>query len=168
MSEGIRGNGPPRPQPSSPQARLERASTGEVGEAHAELVHEASSGEAHPPLDVFEGGAPKAQVKQELQSIASQRALSGVQFSDQELQKLAGQLIVVFRRNPKATTRAARAKLATRAILRGSGSGRLAKLLGKLDEQEAEEMEGDIASMIAESPRLGEWLDSISEEAGRT
>lgn len=168
MSDGIRGNGPPRPPVATTPKALERAAASEVSEARHEAVHEAGA-EAPHPLDTFEasGAGPRPQLKQELQAVTAQRQLMGVQFSDQELQKLASQLVLVFKRNPKATSRAARAKLATRAILRGSGAPQLAKILAKLDEQEAEEMENDIASMVADSPRLGEWLDSISDEAGR-
>lgn len=169
MSEGIRGNGPPRAPVSPKPAAPERMGAGEVTDGRGEATPQAAA-ESPAKLDVFEasGAGPRPQVKQELQAITTQRQIAGVHFSDQELQKLATQLVVVFKRNPKAASRAARAKLATRAILRGSGSTKLAKLLAKLDGQEAEEMENDIASMIADSPRLGEWLDNISDEASRT
>ena len=158
MSDGVRN----RPPPSPGMARARPAKPLEM-EASVAANEASASKEAPASRDVFEGGGAlqRTQVKQQIQAVAN-RSLSELQFSNEDLAYLASTLVALAKKDPKAS-RAKRAKTFTRAILRGRG--KMARMLDRLDEKEAEQMFDDIANILSESPRLAEWIDSITEEA---
>ena len=162
MSDGIRGGGGPT-RPPLPTT-VDRTASPDAAEVRTPQGAPEAPSEGARPLDVFENsGANRAPRELKLTTGAT-RSLSDVQFNDQELAKIAATLIAIVKKNPKAS-RANRAKAFTRAILRGGG--KLARVIEKMDEQEAERMFDDIATILADSPRLAEWIDSVSDEANR-
>lgn len=166
MSDGVRSRPPTAPGVNRP-IKSETTETAEIrppAEAQA-AAGAAAAKEAPQGKDVFEAAsaAARTQVKSQIQAIAS-RSISDLQFNNQDLAFLATTLIALVKKNPKAT-RAARTKMFTRAILKGRG--KMAKIIERMDEKEAEAMFDDIASILNESPKLAEWIDNVTEEISK-
>lgn len=157
MTDGIRSRPPASPGVSTPQSK-------EVGKRDTSPAPEPMSNkeasQATRDMYVAGGGARPGGVAKPAQAAAA-RTLADVQFSNQDLAYLANVLAGIVKKNPKAS-RSQRAKSFTRAILKGKG--KMAKVLERMGEQEAEAMFDDIASMLSDSPRLAEWIDNVTEE----
>jgi hypothetical protein len=163
MTDGIRSRPPGNPLPTRPSGPAEGAKREAPAAPEPMAGKEASQVGGPAGKDVYVAGSasrPAGQVAKGAQAGAA-RNLGDVQFSNQDLAYLASVLAGIVKKNPKAS-RGARAKSFTRAILKGKG--KFAKVLERMDEQEAEQMFDDIASMLNDSPRLAEWIDNVTEE----
>ena len=161
MSEKI-GRRPPGP-PRTTTPRKNEATDSGASKAPGEL----SGVKGESIKDRFERqqiGVAGAQLGPQLQALASRGVTGKVIFSNEDLAYLANTFAALIRQHPKAN-RAKRAKLFTKAILKGHK--KLGKLLEKVPEEEAEALFGAIADTLDQSPVFAQMVDHVTDEASK-
>lgn len=159
MSEKV-GRYPPGRSAPTTRAPTEHTDSG----AH-KLGAETSGAKEQAVQDSFErpqGGLSGSGLKAHLQTLAARAAPGKVTFSNEDLAYLANTFAALIRQNPKAS-RSKRAKLFTRAILKGNK--KLGKLLEKVPEAEAEAMFDAVADALDGSPVFAQMVDQVTDEA---
>ena len=162
MSEKI-GRRPPGP-PRAPAAPRKSEAT-ESGATKAPSDLGGAKGKAIK--DRFErqqAAATGAQLSAHLQALANRGVTGKVVFSNEDLAYLANTFAALIRKNPNAS-RAKRAKLFTKAILKGHK--KLGKLLEKVPQDEAEALFGAVADALDQSPVFAQMVDHVTDEASK-
>lgn len=161
MSEKI-GRRPPGPS-STPTVRSTESTESGVHKANVDTTSGRSPG-VHDRFERQQGGVAGSQLGNHLQALARHGAPAKVVFSNEDLAYLANTFAALIRQNPKAS-RAKRAKLFTKAILKGHK--KLGKLLEKVPEDEAEELFASIADSLDGSPVFAQMVDNVTDEANK-
>jgi hypothetical protein len=132
------------------------AKPGDIGAAKGEGIRDR--------FERQQSAVTSAQLGPQLQGLASRGVTGKVVFSDEDLAYLANTFAALIRKNPKAN-RAKRAKLFTKAILKGHK--KLGKLLEKVPQEEAEALFGAIADTLDQSPVFAQMVDHVTDEASK-